>query len=80
MSCALGARVTGCLRMSMDPIPPYHPVLSIGLGLEMLTGHSHIVCMGPDAGCVTERDHIAARDARLASRGEEQPHICDFGL
>ncbi|KAL3458338.1 hypothetical protein BJX64DRAFT_225320 [Aspergillus heterothallicus] len=44
---------------------------------DRLFEDDHIVCMGPEAGCVTERDHIAARDARLSER-EENVHICEF--
>ncbi|KAL3478515.1 hypothetical protein BJX99DRAFT_224260 [Aspergillus californicus] len=46
---------------------------------DRLFEDDRLVCMGPEAGCVSERDYVVARDARLARRAAEpEPVICSF--
>ncbi|KAL4940480.1 hypothetical protein BDV06DRAFT_224053 [Aspergillus oleicola] len=44
---------------------------------DRLFEDDRLVCMGPEAGCVTARDHIAARSLRL-NRRERAPRVCEF--
>ncbi|KAL4886637.1 hypothetical protein BJY04DRAFT_178054 [Aspergillus karnatakaensis] len=45
---------------------------------ERLFEDDRLVCVGPDAGCVTEEEHLAARDLRLKERGVERVEVCEF--
>ncbi|KAL5339852.1 hypothetical protein BJX70DRAFT_140399 [Aspergillus crustosus] len=45
---------------------------------DRLFEDDRVVCVGPDAGCVTEEEHLAARDLRLAERSVEAVEVCSL--